>query len=108
MLGPFDTLMEVIVTETDPVTGLTNVTPYMAPHPNFAHNLIGDRYYNIAYRYEALVNFGVDPPYANQYSYTLGYSSVWVPEPAAFGLILIGLAWLSLARRRPKSAGATR
>lgn len=107
-LGPFDTMMEVIVTEMDPVTGISNASAYMAPHPDFAHYLLGDRYYNIAYRYEAMVDFGVDPPYENQYSYTLGYSSAWVPEPAALGLILFGIACLPLVRRRRKIARYTR
>lgn len=99
-MGPFDRLMEVIVTEMDPATGVSVVTPYAAPHPDFAHNLLGDRYYNIAFSYAALVPFGVDPPYGVDYSYGLSYASALVPESASIGLMGLGLLGLGLIRRR--------
>ena len=101
-MGPFDRVVEVIITEMDPVTGISVVSPYAAPHPDFAHSLLGDRYYKIAFSYAALVPFSVDPPYGIDYSYSLNYSSALVPEPASIGLIGFGLLGLGLIRRQRK------
>jgi len=100
-LGLFDKSFEIIVTELDPVTGIINANHYFAPHLAFNEMLMGDRYYTITQVYDAEVPHGVDPPYALDYAYSLhplGPNAV--PEPAAIGIIVLGLMFVGMMRRR--------
>jgi hypothetical protein len=102
-LRAFDTALEVHVVETDPVTGASVASSYVAPHGDVAHQINGDRYYEIQVFYSALVPYGVDPYYGCPYEYTVSYGNPYghgVPEPSA--LILGGISILGMVcfRRR--------
>jgi hypothetical protein len=100
-LRAFDTALEIHIVETDPVTGASVASSYHAPHGDVAHQINGDRYYEIDVFYSALVPYGVDPYYECPYEYTVSYGNSYghgVPEPSA--LFLGGIAVLGMVLRR--------
>ena len=86
-LGPFDTVKNITVAETDPLTSAIVSTSFIGPHPDVAMPILGDRFYEITFEYEALVPYGVDPPYQCPYGYQASYGNPYgggasgVPEP---------------------------
>ena len=59
VLGPYDTVKNITVAETDPVTSAIVSTSFVGPHPDVAMPILGDRFYEITFEYGALVPFGV-------------------------------------------------
>ena len=107
-LRPFDTALEVHVVETDPATGFSVATSYAAPHVAVAHQILGDRFYEIEILYSAKVPYGVDPDYEGLYTYTLSYRDPnaggnAVPEPSATVLAGIAVLGFALLRRHRRS-----
>ncbi|MBC20084.1 MAG: hypothetical protein CMJ74_07465 [Planctomycetaceae bacterium] len=100
--GPWDTVKDIYIIETDPVSGAIASSSFIGPHPEFAVPILGDRSYNVSVQYAALVPFGTDPPYYCPYSYHASYSNPYggssaVPEPNSTMLLLLGLMTISSA-----------
>ena len=97
--GPWDTVKNVYIAETDPISGAIVSNTYLGPHPAFAAPILGDRFYRVSFEYAAMVPFGVDPFYSCPYSFHTSYSnpyggSSYVPEPSAVALLFLGLLTL--------------
>ncbi len=94
-LNPFDTALDVLIKETDPVTTVSRTSSYSAPHRELSHPLLGDRYYEIQVFYSAKVPYGIDPYYSCPYSYSTSYHNPYsggvAPEPSSIVVLVTGL-----------------
>ena len=105
-LNSFETKKNVFVTEIHPGSGARVYSDFYGPHPAVSVPLIGDRFYEVSFEYQAIVPYGVDPPYHCPYGYQTSYGNPYggggsgVPEPATLALMVIALGGVAAVRRR--------